>query len=50
MFHEFGLTQTQKPAPTKAATQTPAPARKQHPESEDREFRHKRHSENRRDC
>ena len=49
MFHEFGLTRIRKPAPTKAATPTPAPARKRHPESEDKEFRQKRHSENRRD-
>ena len=43
-------TQLRKPAPTKEATPTPAPARKRHPDQEDREFRHKRHSENRRDC
>ena len=34
MFHDFGLTQIRKPATTKAATPTPAPARKRHPDSE----------------
>ena len=49
MFHNFGLAQLRKQPPTKEATPTPTPARKRHPDQEDREFRHKRHSENRRD-